>query len=526
MINPTEAWAGCASMPSGNKITGCRYEIATHHLLILLLAIAIVAVNPRGYVGGGLDDGRYLAAAMQWVNNGPTLGQNHWALRWPLILPVAALVDMFGPNRSLLMIPGILSWVGLALVNYWGVRRFLDGRSALFVGISIIATPGLAYWATLIYPDALEALLWSVALWSLLIASRSEDSRKQALWMAVAGLTTGIALGLRETALTLIILTAIFAWRQRTLKPRAWMIWLLAAAPLPLIEHSMLWSSSGDILYRLITDLHHIEIASDELRGNVATGENAPFNVSIMERYRGEGPVNLFWPADPYINLFANIHYGFSFIAFAVCGFAVIRKRESAISKHADLIRALLAVVICNFVVNTYVLALNPGPRMYVPATVAIIICTAVLMQNNWSGLLAKVMALLLAARIVTSLAVADVAPNYDIGTVTQRIAPAKAPLHVSWVVNSYLALAPAELRHRLHLSPAPIGGYQILVASRDDEQRLTPPSGWWKVVAIGHSGHNPWTVRLLAPPLHAAGFMKDFVYPDIQVRIVQRLPD
>jgi hypothetical protein len=70
-------------------------------LAVALLALACVAINPIGFVGGGGDDTHYLDAARCWVSQGllcvPT---SHWWTRWPIVGPMAGAIALLGESRT------------------------------------------------------------------------------------------------------------------------------------------------------------------------------------------------------------------------------------------------------------------------------------------------------------------------------------------------------------------------------------------------------------------------------------------
>jgi 4-amino-4-deoxy-L-arabinose transferase-like glycosyltransferase len=494
----------------------------THILLLLLFTVLLIALNPRSYLGGGWDDGRYLAAAARWAAEGPVLGGNHWALRWPLVLPAAAIISAFGMNGIAVMVPGLLFWLGLVLFNYWAVSAAAGRRAGFIAAAAIATTPGLAYWVTALYPDHLEALLWSVALWSLWFAAHARPGAAQMRWMIAGGLATGLSIGLRETAAALLLVTCIAAWRARAIPRHAWLVWMLLAALPPVVEHISLWLASGDPAYRLRVDLNHIHIPSHDLQGGVASNVSAPLNATLMERWAGAGPVRLHWLIDPYINLFINLSYGLNFAAAAILGL-VMRRRRAERQPISPLLRWMVLLIAANLLVNIYLLALNPSPRMFVPATVAAAIMTGILADRLWSKGIARLLATAFAVKILATLIVVDVAPAFNrIVAAAERVAAA-GPLHVDWVANAHLALAPRALRSRFDFRAAPAGGHMLMVVT-DHEQPLPP--GRWRLVAASPVDHDPWTVRILAPVVHAAGFMRDFRYPDVEARLYRRLPD
>ncbi|MET0239857.1 MAG: glycosyltransferase family 39 protein [Sphingobium sp.] len=503
--------------------------------LLILFGLLVALVNPRGFIGGGYDDGRYLAAATRWALDGPILGENHWALRWPVILPTAGILRLFGPNANALMIPGLLSYLALGLVNYLGVRSAAGERAAFLAGFGIMATPGIAYWATAIYPDLLEAVLWSAAFWSLWQAARAADEGGRLRWLATAGLIAGFSICVRETSIALafgLIGAALLLLPRLPLK--AWIIAAGCAAILPVGEYAILWAASGDPIYRLHVDLRHIAIPTEDMRGGTATGQLAVLNAGIMERWSGAGPVHIHWLVDTYINFFLNFYYGFAYVALAGLAIWQRRQRRTAGSfvpvkapATQGLVPALLLVAGANIVWNLYVLALNPSDRMFIPATTMVAICVAIFADRLWPVRSVRItVALLMAVKALSTLIVADTLPNYRYTpAVAQRVASAEGPVHVSWQTHSNMALADPALRARLDLSPTPVGGYLMVYTSirAPYVERVLP--GRWRLIRSGVTGRVPYTARSLNGLLSALGGPSDLIkHADVEVRLFQRV--
>ncbi len=501
-----------------------------HLAALLLLGLLIIFVNPRGYTGGGYDDARYLAAATEWAMHGPVLGQNHWALRWPLVLPTAGLIRTFGLNFDALMIPGMLSFFAVALVNYFGVRSAVNERAAFLAALGIMATPGFAYWASALYPDLLEVTLWSAAFWCLWHgAHAAEAGRTRA--MVATGLIVGLSICVRETSIALVIGLAIASLFLPRLPLRAWIVAGASSALLPVAEYAMLWAASGDPIYRLHVDLHHIDIPTEDMRGGAAAGQLAVLNTGVMERWSGAGPVHFHWLVDTYINFFLNFYYGQSFVALAVLGVWYRRQRGRvgnviASSGERGLVAALLSLAGANIVWNLYILALNPSDRMFMPATVAVAVIVAVLADRMWGVRgVRRLVYLLMAIKILSTVVVADTIPNYRNGAaVAAQIVPSQGPVHATWQTHSQLAFADPALRRRIDLRPAKPGGVLILYSNKGSPlvEHLSP--GRWTLVRSGHAGHRPWIIRGLNDLIHALGLDVRIKEADVEVRLFRRL--
>ncbi|MFT3965179.1 MAG: glycosyltransferase family 39 protein [Sphingobium sp.] len=500
-----------------------------HVALLLLLGLAFIFINPRGFIGGVYDDGRYLAAATRWAMEGPVLGRDHWSLRWPLVLPSAAIVRWAGLDFRALLIPGILSYLGLALVNYFGLRSVVSARAGFLGALGILATPGIAYWSCALYPDLMEAAFWSAAFWSLWHGTHAPAGAGRTRWMVAAGLLAGLSFCVRETSAGLavgLVLAMIFLPR---IPLRLWIVAGLGAALLPVAEYATLWAASGDPLYRLHVDLNHIAIASEDMRGGVATGQLAVFNTGIMERWAGAGPVHVHWALDTWINFFLNFYYGQNYVAAALLGWWYRRGRRSVSPPGAlvrGLVPAMLAIGFANAIWNLYVLALNPNDRMFIPATVMMAMVAGVLADRLWPMRRVRVFVpVLMGVKILSTLVVADTLPNYRAGAdVTRRLAPASGPVHVSWRTHSNLALADPAFRRRLALAEAPVGGSLIVYAGLRAPWTENLSPGRWRLERREAIGHYPYSFRLLDRLLDSVG-LPPVKRTDIDIRLFRRLP-
>ena len=502
-------------------------------LLIVATVLCVVLVNPRGFVGGGWDEGRYVETILAWVDHGPVIGTHHWALRWPLVLGEAAAVKLLGLSRLTLMVPPVLAYALAGLLLFGFAARSAGPRAGIVAGLALLTVPEIGYWATLVYADTLEMLFWGLSLAAFWIGT--EPGRKRpAPWLIGAGLLAALAWSVRETSIGLLIAYGVGFLRAYRM-PR-WRYLIMAAGFLPVIltEYALYGVATGDWLYRVHVDLNHVALGTPDLVGRVAVGESPVLNPAIMDRWVGYGPVRLHWAVDPYINLFASPYYGFVFDILALAWIARRwGKGEQAAAlpaSSAALLRALAVVGACNVLANLYLINVNPGPRMFLPAIMAGCLAIGIVYADAASRWLRRVIVILLAVKFLVTLVIADVAPDFHRlpAIAAQVTAPVDGPIHVNPLTRSHLELADPVLRARLSLAPVPVGGYYLAVGTPEDAaapDRTGPdPALRWEQVSAANTGQEPWTVRLLSPPVHALGLLRDFRFPAVEARLYRRI--
>ena len=489
--------------------------------LCVALALAIALAEPIGFIGGRWDDGRYLEAALDWTAHGPVLGPNHWALRWPVVLPAAAAIEAIERTRAALMLPPLIGFAALIAVTFAGVRAvFADRLAAVIAALALATAFTVVEASTRLNADVPEALFWSCALWSLALAARAEG-RRQAAWLAASGVACGLAWATRETAVGLaLVLAAAFVAGIGPRRTR-W-VWLAAGAlALWLPEELLLWHASGDPLYRVLTDLHHIDIPSDHLTGQTAKGAFAPLNPGVAARWDGAGPLRGHWWADPWGNLLLNGRYSLVFVAWAVLALAgrfVIGKSGQSPplrlspSKPDQAARAesgfdrlslsgwlwpLALIAAANVIAVVYIIATDPQPRMFMPATAAAAIAVGLLSARAWRSGRRWQRALAIAVLALHLLACAvgiDTAPRFDAvpGLLSEVLAGTTGPIAVDRDVRAHLLLAPPGVRARL-VDTGPVR----LVVVRAGRGIPLPP-GHWALIRQA-TAPMPFTVRAAA---------------------------
>ena len=282
---------------------------------------------------------------------------------------------------------------------------------------------------------------------------------------------------MRETSLSLLLVLGLAVAGARTLPWRsaAWLALGFLAVWLP--EQIVLHIASGELFYRLRTDLHHIDVPSDNLRGEVApAGTSAPLNVAVMRRWEGIGPVRLNYLVDPWLNLFLNTRYGLDFLLAGV-GTALAWRHLYARARRAVTTLAVAAGVHVATVV--YIVATDPKARMMMPSIVAACVIAGIVLPPLWRGHGRAVLKAAGGLKVAVLLVTIDITSvfNLQYPELAARVV-ATAPGAVfagPWTLNQ-LALADPALRARLSAGAPPPGGLWLTTARRGDPHGDAPP--------------------------------------------------
>ncbi len=523
-----------AATLDGRMVPLPRPAILTRDWLIfagvMFAAALLVAIDRAGYFGGRWDDGRYLDAALAWVERGPTLGTTHWALRWPTVLPTAASIELFGRNRGAAMLPFIAYFAGVLTVNFWAIRRFFDARTAALAVLALVTIGEVMMGVTRLTGELPELLFWSAGIWAFVAAAAASGTR-QRNWLILAGIAAGLGWATRETAISLpLAFAAAFATGVGPRRARfGWLAVGFAVVALP--EQLTLWHASGDWLYRMHVDLRHIEVPSNNLRGLVAHGQFAPMNGGVASRWLGIGPVHLFWAVDPWINLFLNMRYGlvFALAAGSAAWLALLGQRPRGGWTLVATIAALGALHVATVV---YLIATDPKARMFMPAMAAAALILALCVVPLWRDRKARILIVTFGiVKVLTVIVAISVNGVFNRGypvIAEEALAATTGPIGVNRWTRSRLALGPVALRARLSEALPPVGGLWLTSGNVNDDVRLDtlpPPEARWQVVRRVAGRETPFTLPLiaLASGKPGAGLVAGFVPVMVLYR---RLPD
>lgn len=334
--------------------------------LAILLAQLSLFFHPAGFAGGPSDDQQYLDIALGWYAHGPQVGTSHWALRHPLILSIAAIFHLFGPSiDSLLLVPRLFHalFVGVTMAV---VLRLAGGRAAAIWLVLVILSPVIHAMGTSCYPEMLELAFAATSIWAFLNARSSTGGALA--WSLFSGLTLGCAVLTRETAAFMLLFYGWAFFRHPAMPRRAYIVLALGFALPLLVDNIWLWAMTGDPLYRLHVDQHHVLIASDHMVGKTYSG--SPFlNPDLASRWIPAGPTRLHWAINPLGDFLIDPAFGFVILGWALSALPFFRDRALPRPKISTLLLVLFAVA--SYVTVTWVFTLRPQPRYYLFVLVA-----------------------------------------------------------------------------------------------------------------------------------------------------------
>ena len=205
-----------------------------------------------GYVG--TDDQDYANGALGWLNRFPYIGDNHWALRHPVVIPLAVSLAIFGHHEIALGLPGAFFFLVFLGVNYYFLQRFFDSRFALLTSAFMATAPLFAVYATFAQAEIVETLFVSTSFWLFYTATRN----KEPAWsMFAAGVAAGVSFLVRETGVALLLFYAVlflvgFGMRRRYYWTMAVGFLLIAG-----LEMGYFGALTGDPFYRYHIDVNH-----------------------------------------------------------------------------------------------------------------------------------------------------------------------------------------------------------------------------------------------------------------------------
>lgn len=330
-------------------------------LAVAALAVFYLLLNPIGFTGGGADDSRYLDAARCWVERGTMcLPDNHWASRWPALVPIAVGIEIFGEGRSSIGLGTLAGWIcSIALIGLLG-RLWFDRATGLLAAALFASMPVVTAWATQPSIDLIELAFQLGALVLATLAYR----RKSAVAAVAAGIAAALAVQSRETSLIFCGLAGL-AWLMLDKERRGVPLWAIAGfGGAMAAEMAAYAAATGDPLARYRLSLGHVAIPSPELQPWVDTSQGPLLNPDYIAGWKRSAGIELWWPIDPWLNLIASPTIGVWLIAAVGLGIAYRgagRRVVGWIAIGATLVAVLL----------TYGLAVDPKPRMFLLAAAA-----------------------------------------------------------------------------------------------------------------------------------------------------------
>lgn len=348
----------------------------------LALAAALNALHPVGYVGGGFDDYHYLSAARCVAEQGWCVPGDHWARRFPLVLPMALAIRVFGESREALwVVPAIAAALAIWLFVIVVARAF-GARAAMLAGTVFAATPLIAGRVLVPGIDMVELAL---ALGGVALLQR-----QRAL---AAGICFGLAVQCRPTMLALGPVLLLFLWRD----PRT-LVRLALGGAIPLaVEAGIYALMLGDPFATWRLSLDHTRIPSSELTG-VDLDQSPLFNRDFIAGWAPAAGIQAHWSVKALVNFLAHRELMLTNLFFLVTvalGWRGIDKR----------LRLMLGGAVVFFAILVFGFAIDPKPRMFLP--VVAVQCAVI-------GILAPAVPRAVLVLLLVGLGVGSIAAAYD----------------------------------------------------------------------------------------------------------------
>lgn len=314
----------------------------------LALAATAAAVLWWRWVGYQGHDGAYYAeAALQWVERFPALGTNHWSLRYPLVLPTAALIGLFDLSVPVLAAVNLAAYAGFLGVGYAAARHWFGWRAAAALTAVGILLPQFPAQATYANPDLPEMALVMASFWLVVLAREREGA-----WplMLGAGVLAGLGFLTRETTLLLAPLYGLMLLLRPAMARWRYLLIGVGFAAVVGAQMGYFAIEAGDPLYRLRISATHDAVDRAGLAARTAGALDS-------EGVLASGVV-----AGPVLALFVSQKFGLLF--YLAMPAYVVARRARWLGAGA---RSVLDWSAVGAVVSFLFVALNAGVLYIVP---------------------------------------------------------------------------------------------------------------------------------------------------------------
>ena len=270
-------------------------------LLIFGVSLVVRSICFTGLIGS--DDLFYSAFAQQILDGTYQLERNHMAIRYGVILPLAAIYKVFGIHEwSTVALPLLASSLAPVLATLVGFQ--LSGATAAWIAGLLLATfPVDARYATILVP---ESMLQSAVLAAAIVYLNAEARQSMALGI-VSGILMGLAYLIKEPGAFVVTAFVIFAFAQRR-----WSLGLTVAGGAALVlaaELTWFWVVTQDLLFRT-----HAMVVNNRQPEVISANEHLIYR--LFQSY-------------PRLMLLPNVDFGLhSVLAAAACVVALVSDRS------------------------------------------------------------------------------------------------------------------------------------------------------------------------------------------------------
>jgi 4-amino-4-deoxy-L-arabinose transferase-like glycosyltransferase len=450
--------------------------------LPLVLLLALTLTFPRGYAGGGGDDWYYLEAARCAARHGICLPETHWAARFPLVLPMGASFALFGESGWTAGLVPLLYTIAALLLFTANVERRFGAPAATVAGAALALTP--------LFPlNALQPLVdqpefaWTMAA---LLAIQAALERSDWRWAAAGGAMLAVAVMTRMSSLALLPVLGLGWLMLAPHQRRLALPFALAGTAVLGLEALAYAAVAGDPLFSWKLALHHGRIPSAELPSWVDTSRSPILNLDFIRNWRRAMGIHVHWTVDPLLNLLADTLCGLT-----LCGALALAIARFGAWRRDPWLPGIAAAALLHFVLLTYVLAVDPKPRMFLFEFAAAAATLGVLGVCAWRDggrlIVAALFALLAGRALLVSYDRPDLASARETAAAWIAAAPPGSLATDEWTRRTF-ALVPgaatlplsqaAPGRARLTLGKEPCEGGQV-VRQAAFERREVAPIAW-----------------------------------------------
>jgi hypothetical protein len=252
------------------------------------------------------------------------VGTSHWALRYPLVLPLAAARAVLGDSLLSLVLPSLLAGLALVvLMSIWAARS-MPLPAATLVAALVATNPLLIRFCSTAAIDPIE-MLFVFGMFALLHRAATGGASWSALLLA--GVLAGLGLLARETTLFALAAMGALFLVGYGIERRWYFVMGLGALLVLACEMGFYWDATGNPLYRQSISAHHDSTISRWVE-------------------QGSGVPALHPLVDPVVMLLFNHDFGLlTWIGVPLAAWLILRARPAEPSRHTVVLLGALALV-------------------------------------------------------------------------------------------------------------------------------------------------------------------------------------
>ncbi|KQT32809.1 hypothetical protein ASG29_14015 [Sphingomonas sp. Leaf412] len=333
-----------------------RLDAAPRHwawaTAVVVAGIAALWAGWVGYMAS--DDALYWQAADAWLTHPPSAGADHWATRFPLVLPFAAMLATMGQGFAAFAATALVFYVAIVATTGIYATRVAGARAGWIAALLTATLPVIVGNATTVSVDLLEAS--ALLIGAMLLADAGAD-RRGLTRAALGGVAFGVAVLCRETSVLPLAGLALPFLRGKPVPRAAILAAGIGCVAVLGAEAAYQHALTGDPWRRWTIAFHH--------------------DSHIDRAANMEGNVLLWPPVDPLLVLLLNDDFGLVFWLLPVALVAGTTRVLLWPGRRRLVLLSAMAVASFLLVASLYTkLVLNPR-YFTLPALVAVIVVAA-----------------------------------------------------------------------------------------------------------------------------------------------------